>query len=287
MNKAQIEYTVIIPTLNSGAQIDALLSALESQTIQPKKIIIIDSESDDDTRLYMDSHHLVDLHIIERSKFNHGGTRNYGVSLSNTPFFVMMTQDALPMDEYCMEMLLTPFDDELVAAVCGRQIAYQKSSNFEKQVRNYRYPDESRIWSKKDIPNMGFQAYLISDVCAAYRRTAFDSVNGFRQPLMTNEDMLIAADLLETGFKLAYSAFARVWHSHDYTFIQEFARNRTVGRFMKEYGNRFGNEIGEGIGLFKAVVYQLVREGCWIDLIPFCINCAARISGNWAGKHDH
>lgn len=282
-----MEYTVIIPTLNAGTQIDLLLSSLECQTIPPKKIIVVDSESHDDTRLLAEAHRLVEFHVIKRASFNHGGTRNFAVSMSNTPFFVMMTQDTLPMNEYCMEMLLIPFNDELVAAVCGHQVAYQSSSNYEKLVRKYRYPDKSRTWSQKDISSLGIQAYLISDVCAAYRRTAFDAVNGFHQPLMTNEDMLIAADLLESGFKLSYSAFAKVWHSHDYTFKQEFARNRIIGKFMREYGGRFGSEVGEGIDLFKVVADQLVREGHWMDLIPFCINCAARISGNWAGKHDH
>lgn len=112
-------------------------------------------------------------------------------------------------------------------------------------------------------------------------------MGGFHQPLMTNEDMLIAADFLDAGYKLAYCASAKVWHSHDYKFKQEFERNRNIGRFMFEYGERFGSEMGEGINIFRAVTGQLIQAGYGKDVIPFWINCSARILGNWVGKHDH
>ena len=136
------------------------------------------------------------------------------------------------------------------------------------------------------MPRLGVRAYLLSDVCAAYRREAYDAVGGFEHPIATNEDMLIAADLLNAGYRLAYSAEAKVWHSHDHTLGQEFTRNRLIGAFLARYGDRFtgAGETGEGFRLVRRVTTELARRGELLELIPFWMNCGARLLGNRAGR---
>lgn len=279
------EYAVIIPTLNAAGYIDALLRSLESQTLPPREILVVDSASDDDTLRLAKAHPAVRILTVARREFDHGGTRDMAIRRCDSPFAVLLTQDALPSGDDCMRALLEPFADSSVAAVCGRQVARPDATARERAVRAYRYPAQSAVWEKRDIPERGMRAFLLSDVCAAYRRTAYLAVGGFERPIATNEDMLMAATLLEAGYRLAYRAEARVWHSHDYTLRQEYRRNRLIGRFLARYGRRFeGGEMGEGVRMAASVTRTLWEDGARREIVPFWLNCAARLLGNRAGR---
>lgn len=281
-------YAVIIPTLNAGDYIDALLDALLGQTPPPEEILVVDSASDDDTVRRAKQRPRVRVISIDRAAFDHGGTRDMAIQSCGQPFVVLMTQDALPTDAGCAAALLQPFEDPAVAAVCGRQVARPEASRREAAVRAFRYPAESLRWGQADIPEMGIRAYLLSDVCAAYRREAYLAVGGFESPIETNEDMLIAADFLSRGYRLAYSAGARVWHSHSFTLREEYARNRRVGAFLTRYAPRFpgAGATGEGLRMVKEVSFTLLRRGRIIEWIAFGLNCAARLLGNRAGRRQ-
>lgn len=203
-----------------------------------------------------------------------------------SPVVVFMTQDALPTDSRCMENLLSPLADEHVAAVCARQIARPEARASEKAFRGFRYPEKSDVWNKEDVPRLGIRAYLLSDACSAYRRTAYEAVGGFEHPIITDEDMLIATDFLDAGYRLAYQADACIWHSHRYSFLQEYQRNYHIGQFLARYGHRFdaAGEMGEGLRMFRFVTRKLLTDGKLLDIIPFWWNCAAKLLGIRAGK---
>lgn len=278
--------SVIIPTLNAGDCIKKLLKSLQSQTILPDEIIVVDSQSEDDTVVAAASVPGVRVISIERASFDHGGTRDMALRQSQGEFVVFMTQDAQPTDEHCLERLLEPFKQERVAAVGGRQIAWPDARPFERLVRENNYPAQDRMWDASDIGRLGVRAYTISDVCAAYRRSAYLQSGGFDCPILTNEDMLMAERLLHAGYALAYSAGAAVYHSHHFSLRQEYARNYIIGRTMKRYEERFEHvdETGEGIALVEKTMRELLRNGHVLECFFFAANCAARLLGNRMGK---
>ena len=278
-------YAVVIPTLDAGKTIRQLAESLLEQTVPPAEIVVVDSSSEDDTVSQVRDLPSVRVLTVARKDFDHGGTRDRALRSCTVPFVVFMTQDALPCRKDCMKKLLEPFGDPRVAAVCGRQVAYPAASAREKAVRAFRYTGETDVWGKEDMRRRGVKAFLLSDVCAAYRVSAYEAVGGFTHPLMTNEDMLIAADFLEAGYLLCYQGKAEVYHSHDYTLRQEYGRNRKIGEFLAKYGNRFenGSISGEGLRMVKTVTLQLLRQGRIPEIFSFWANCGARILGNRAG----
>ena len=280
--------TVIIPTLNAANEIPSLIEALRAQSLPPRQIIVVDSQSDDDTVELARQCAGTRVIEIQRGDFDHGGTRDMAIRSCDAPFFVLMTHDALPADAGCMKALLAPLADPSVAAVCARQVARADATERERLVRAFRYPDESRTWSAEDIPRRGVRAWLLSDVCAAYRREAYEDVGGVAHPIETDEDMLIAADFLRAGWKLAYSAQARVWHSHNFTLRQEYARNRKIGAFLTRYADRFtgSGTLGEGLRMVKEVSIDLLKRGKIAEWFAFGLNCAARMLGNRAGRRQ-
>ena len=279
-------YTAIIPTLNAAGQIQRQLEALRAQTLPPERILVVDSASRDDTVRRAEAFGGVDVIVLEPGTFDHGGTRDMAIRATDTPFVALLTQDALPMDETWAAALLQPFEDARVAAVCGRQVAWPDARAAEKAVRAFRYGEASRTWDRGDMETLGVRAFLLSDVNAAYRRQAYEAVGGFEHPLCTNEDMLIAADLLNAGHHLAYSAEAKVWHSHSFTLRQEYARNRLIGEFLVRYGDRLPTSgvTGEGVSLVKRVSVELQRQGKPVEVLAFRANCGARLLGNRAGR---
>ena len=278
--------SLIIPTFNAGALLPPLIEALRGQTLPPDELLIVDSSSKDGTA---DTARALGcrVEVIPRADFDHGGTRDAALRSTRGDIVVFMTQDALPASRTSLEQLLAPLADARVAAVSGRQIARPDARPYERLVRAYNYPAQSRVWTKDDLSALGVRAYLISDVFAAYRREAYLAVGGFEHPLETNEDMLIAQRLLAQGYTLAYSGEACVYHSHAFTWRQQYSRNRAVGRFMERYRDRFPcSELGTGMTLARNVLFALLREKRPLECAAFAIDCSARLLGNRAGRRD-
>jgi len=251
----------------------------------PDEILVVDSQSQDNTRAVAERAGARFLPILRRD-FDHGGTRDMALRESVGDIVVFMTQDALPVDEYFIENLIAPFENPEVAAVGGRQVAYPDARPFEKAVRARNYPDIGRVWGAREVGSLGVRAFLISDVCAAYRREAYLAEGGFDHPILTNEDMLMAERLLHAGYKLAYTGRAKVYHSHRFTLRQEYKRNYAIGVTMKRYEARFEHvgEMGTGAKLAADVLLDLVRGRHFIECFCFAANCAARLMGNRMGR---
>lgn len=280
-----MKVSVVIPTLNAGLKIERLLDKLQKQSLTPHEIVVVDSESDDETcRLARQAGARV--LEVQRKAFDHGGTRDMAFRQTTGDIVVFMTQDALPADAHFIEKLTAPFADSAVAAVGGRQVAFEDARPFEKAVRAHNYPDIERVWNAQDIAALGVRAFMISDVCAAYRREAYLDVGGFDHPVLTNEDMLMAEKLLHAGYKLAYTGKAQARHSHRFTLWQEFQRNYAIGQTMKRYESRFeyAGETGTGVRLVLDVMGDLVRGREFMECFCFAANCAARLLGNRLGR---
>ncbi|MDR2058408.1 MAG: glycosyltransferase [Dysgonamonadaceae bacterium] len=276
-----MKISLIIPTLNAGKGIDRLLRSLNNQTVSLDEIIVIDSQSDDDTEEICRKYEKVIFIKIDRNEFDHGGTRDYAFHKSNGDFVLFLTQDALPIDEHYVEQILLPFQDEAVAMVSGRQIAKKDASEREKLTRNFNYPSHSSTKTKKDIPVLGIKTFFASNVCSAYRKSAYLQVGGFEFPLLTNEDLLIAARFIYKGYKVIYCAEAKVIHSHHFTLKQHFARNFDIGVFMNMNSHVFQNipTTQEGIKMVKEILSELLKKGRILQAVYYCCENGIKLCG--------
>ena len=280
--------SVVIPTLNAGKEIDALLSLLEGQTLRPREILVVDSSSEDGTAAEVAKHPEVVFHAINRKDFNHGSTRDMALRRTAGDFVCFLTQDAVPAsNEYLAKLVAPMLADEGIALVSGRQLPKADARRFEQLVRGFNYPDEPSVRAKEDLPKYGIKTFFASDVCSCYRRSAYEVCGGF-DAVNTNEDMLMAARFVASGYKVAYEPRAEVYHSHNLTPKEQYTRNRAVGRFLEEHTADFGgaSEIGEGGRLVKSVSLRLLCEGRPGELLAFGVDCAARLLGNRKGRSE-
>ncbi|MEK8088966.1 glycosyltransferase family 2 protein [Thermithiobacillus plumbiphilus] len=265
----KLRFGIIVPTLNPGPGWRKWLITLKCQIFQPDHILVIDSGSLGDV-VNVASQLGVLTHTIQPWEFDHGGTRQLGVSLlSHLDVLIFMTQDSLLADRDALGKLLGAFVDCRVGAVYGRQLPHVRARPIEAHARMFNYPNQSRIKQFADSAELGLKTVFISNSFAAYRREALMSVGGFPSGTIFGEDTIVAARMLLQGWKVAYCADAQVYHSHHYTFRQEFRRYFDVGVLHARepwIQENFGGASGEGKRFVISELKYLLRKAPW--LIP-------------------
>ncbi|MCI8985572.1 MAG: glycosyltransferase family 2 protein [Lachnospiraceae bacterium] len=288
MEKADI----IIPVYKPDGKFLTLIEKLGKQSVLPNRIIIMNTEQKYYDRLiygtsFQKEHRDMVVKHLSRREFDHGRTRNRGVQYSDTDFFIMMTQDAVPADEYLVERLLEQLGNENVAVAYARQLADGDSSEIEKYTRNFNYPEQSKIKTKADLETLGIKTFFCSNVCAAYNRKIFDELGGFVKHTIFNEDMIYAARAVEAGYGIAYTAEARVVHSHDYSNREQFQRNFDLGVSQAQHPEVFAAypSESEGIRLVRQLIRHLRESGHRSQIPHVMMQSGARYIGYQLGRH--
>lgn len=272
---------LVIPTRNAGSELRPLLEAVVEQSRVPDEVLIVDSESEDETVSIAESFSFVRTRVIPKRSFDHGKTRDWAFGEVAGDIVVFMTQDAIPANEETIERLVAPFDDEEISMTYGRQLPRQSANRYEALLRQYNYPNESVVRTHRDIERLGIKAFFASDSCAAYRRSAYKELGGFVRPCLSNEDMFMAAKVLNSGKKLKYVADACVYHSHDLSFMQQFRRTAASTWAMKENHELIesSSAIREGLSMVREISGELIREREYGQLIKMFSDCMARLMG--------
>lgn len=298
----------VIPSFYPDEKLLKLVNLLEKQTEELRAIRIINTEkaglekllSRTDTKpeksedpgdviaTWLGKHPLVKVTQIERSEFDHGGTRHLGMELSwDADYVLFMTQDAVPQDENLVAELLKPFMQEQAIAVSyARQLPAEDARAAEQYSRNFNYPAESRIKSAKDIEDLGIKTFFCSNVCAMYRRKLYEEIGPFPSPVIFNEDMVYAGRAVQAGYSIAYAADAKVIHSHNYSAKQQFHRNFDLGVSQADHPEIFAkvSSEGEGVQYAKRVVKYLWKNGRG-EIPGFLWTCGWRLIGYRLGKN--
>ncbi len=271
---------VIIPTYRPDGKLDRNLTMLKKQTVQPDKILLINTEESLFHSEVFETLPQGEIIHIKKSEFDHGGTRNRAAAMCDCDFIVLLTQDAIPANEHLIENLIRPFEDPEVCVAYGRQMADWKDNPVEAYTRIFNYPKESRIKSKEDLPVLGIKTFFCSNVCAAYRKSVYDSMGGFPLHTIFNEDMIFASHLIENGKKIAYAADAKVWHWHNYSAKEQLTRNFDLAVSQVDAGGLFETvrSESEGIRLVKNTMAFFIKKGKF-HYLPhiFCQNAAKYI----------
>jgi rhamnosyltransferase len=222
--------SVVIPVKNEASKISVCIDGILSQTVPVKEIIVIDSGSTDGTVQLLKNYEQVTLFEIPGAEFNHGETRNLGVSKATGEFVLLTVGDARPFNEYWIEELLKGFIDEAVAGVCGQQVVpHEKDKNPVDWFRFFSEPELTRYQFTKDefeklSANDKKNVCGWDDVTAMYRRNALVKIP-FRKTSYS-EDAIWAKDALRNGYAIVYNYKARVFHYHledaDFTLKRTF-----------------------------------------------------------------
>lgn len=279
---------VIIPIYRPDGKFLCLLQMIKQQSFPNLPVLLIDSGKGIP---YVDEIKGMNVQVrtIDSRDFNHGGTRQWGIELCpEANVYVFLTQDAIPADAYAIENLVTAFDDKFVGCAYGRQIAHEQSGVFGKIARAFNYPSESYVYSLEDRKKRGIKTAFLSNSFAAYRKEAIEEVHGFPQNTILSEDMCVAAKMLLANWRVAYVANAMVYHSHDYTMIQEFKRYFDIGVFHARESwiqKNFGKAEGEG-KRFVMTELRYILKHCPYRLFEMALRDGMKYLGYCLGKKE-
>lgn len=283
---------IIIPVYKPDQKFLALVDKLEHQTVAVNKIIIMNTEREYFDRLvkgtsFFEKYRNVCVTNLKKEDFDHGLTRRQGVEQSDAQVFVMMTMDAMPVDEDLVEKLTAPLEKEDVAVSYGRQMAGKNSGEIERYTRKFNYPGKGCEKSAKDVEKLGIKAFFCSNVCAAYRRDIYDRLGGFVSRTIFNEDMIYAAGAIKAGYKIVYAADAKVVHCHNYTYRQQFRRNFDLGVSQADHPEVFAavSSEGEGAALIRKTTVHLWKSGKKRLIPGLYISSCFKYAGYLLGKH--
>lgn len=283
--------SVIIPTRNAESSLPALLQQLQQQHFcGGLEIIIIDSASTDHT-IAIARQFGVRVLEISVAEFDHGATRTMAAKQAAGDIVVLFTQDAVPQDEHCLDNLLRPlYENESIAVSYGRQLARPDASLFGRHLRMFNYGDTSCVRQLDDRLKLGLKTVFVSNSCAAYRKKALSLVDYFGRDHLFGEDACAVGRLLLKGYRIAYVAEARVYHSHNYSMLQEFRRYFDVGAFHRQQGwllKEFGTIKGAGRKYIQSEFNHIVKNGKYLLLVPFILRNLMKFAGYKAGYYHH
>lgn len=277
---------VVIPVYKPGDELRILLERLEKQTVKPAHILLINTEREFFDESLTEGIPDVEVVHIRKEEFDHGGTRHMAAEMLTGDYLLFMTQDAVPADRHLIEKLMEPFGQERVCAAYARQLPAGGCGVLERYTRSFNYGPDSRIKTAEDLPELGIKTFFCSNVCAMYRKNAYDELGGFVRHTIFNEDMIFAGRLIQSGRAVAYCADARVIHSHNYNSLQQFHRNFDLGVSQAEHPEIFAGlkSEGEGIRMVSRTAGWLCRQGkIWL-LPKLAVQSGAKYLGYRLGK---
>lgn len=282
---------VIIPVYKPGHKFIELIKALAVQDTTVRKVVVINTEE-----RYWDKGlieqlsekeaSMLEVHHISKEEFDHGHTRNVGVAYSDAEIVILMTDDAVPANEFLVTELVKPLSEENVAAAYARQLAAKDATIAERFSRDFNYPDEFKLKGSKDIETLGIKTFFCSNVCAAYKRDVFNRLGGFVDRAIFNEDMVYAAKLIDNGYFIAYCNKAKVVHSHNYNNSGQRHRNFDIAVSQTMNPEVFSRVSSESEGMkfvLKAFGY-FTKHGRPFAIVPFMITSVNKLYGFKMGQ---
>lgn len=264
---------IIVLTYNPGVSWDLWLESYKSQDIQNLSCLVIDSSSSDETIEKCIKAGL-DIEVIPKSEFNHGGTRHYAYKKSlEYDIIIFMTQDAFFYNNLSISKILSDFDNDQIAISYGRQVPRPTAGSIESHARIFNYPDKSRLVELKDKKDIGFKVAFNSNSYSAYRVKALHDISGFPRNLSFGEDAYVAGKLLLKGWKIFYNSNSKVYHSHNYSSLEVFKRYIEIGKFHannKWIFENFGKPEKEGLKFILSEIKFLYNNNSSF-LIPYAL----------------
>lgn len=230
---SNIDISVVIPVKNGHRYLDALLKAVFSQKINAKfEVIIIDSGSTDKT-VDIIKRYPVRFYQIDEKEFNHGLTRNFGISKSLGKYVILMTQDAVPYDNRWMENLVNNLEhDQQVGGVYSMQIPHN-DAHLLTRMRVNRFFTASKVKRESQInimedyhrlsPQEKYLFCNFDNVSSCIRKTVWKKIPFPKTDF--GEDIEWSKEVLERGYKIVYEPDSKIYHSHDFSIYEWYKRN--------------------------------------------------------------
>ncbi len=207
------DISIVIRSFNEEKHIGRLLDGILHQSLKDIEIILVDSGSTDHT-VAVASRYPVKILNLSSDEFSFGKSLNIGCQAARGDFIVLASAHVYPLCNDWLEELLKPFKDPFVGVCYGKQIGNEITKYSEHQVFAKWFPATSDLNQNHPFCN---------NANAAIRKNLWKAVP-YDESLTGLEDIDWAKKIMDSGYKVAYSAGAEVVHVHTESPLRIFNR---------------------------------------------------------------
>lgn len=202
--------SIVIRSYNEERHIGRLLEGIVSQEVDfDYETVIVDSGSTDGT-LEIAGGFPVKIVHIRPGDFSFGYSLNRGIEAGSGEFMVFISAHCYPENEYWLQNMIRPFENEKVGLVYGKQRGAEITRYSEHQIFRKWFPDTS-------IPVQTIP--FCNNANAAIRKALWEKVK-YDESVTGLEDLAWAKRIREMGYRVSYNADAGIIHVHNETYGQ-------------------------------------------------------------------
>lgn len=210
----------IIPAYNGGIELDNLLKMLNVQKgLGSIEIIVVDSESSDDTRERAEFLGAKVVTICKKD-FSHSYSRNIGAKNATGEYLIFTTQDAMPTSLWWARRLLEPI---INCQVVAASLMEEPRPNAELYYRLGIWRHHVQFLGLDGCDRIGFlppeqnhvtlrQNANLNDGACAHRRSIFMQ---YHYQGVFGEDLDYGLRVIRDGHKIGLLSSEKVIHSHN------------------------------------------------------------------------
>ena len=240
--------TVVVPVYNRAERVLATLDSLESQSLRPLKIVLVDNNSTDNTlQALLDWKSCVEtpifeVTVLEEKQPGAAAARNRGLAEVTTPFTMFFDSDDLMSPGHCQRSL-EGFDMNPDADIVGWDCEAVSHSG---KMLSARFSDRDVVWDNLFYGSMATQRY-------AARTALFRRAGGWNPLCRGWDDVELGLRLFSLSPKIvrlqgpptvriiltpdsitgdSFSAKAAVWENALDLMTQAQASDRRFGRYI-------------------------------------------------------
>ena len=232
--------SVVVLTLNAGPGFAETLDGVFAQKVGSDfEVIVLDSGSTDGTRELARARGAA-VHGVPASDFDHGATRDRGLSLAAGQYVALLVQDAVPLDDRWLAAMIEDLeDDPLVAGVYGRQVPRPDGGPLARVLvtnaptagheRREQYAGGPVRY--RTLPPAERRALALFDnVSSCLRRSVWEEIPFGRTGF--GEDLRWGERAIARGHKLVYEPRSAVVHSHERGPLYDLRRHYAEGLLL-------------------------------------------------------
>jgi len=207
--------SVVIPTYNRYEDLYECLHSIFALKVKPYEVIVVDSNSMDETGKLKDCFPIKFVSIKERSRQH---ARNLGISMASGDIIAFLDDDVVVCEEW-LNQIVKPYVNDSVGGVGGRVIAYGTSNKFYVKIGR---GNVGRIFSNGlvignfDLPSRNLIAVDSFIGCnMSFGRELLLKVGGFDENYAGTgyrDDTDLCIRIRRLGYKLVYNPKALVYH---------------------------------------------------------------------------
>ena len=283
----QHKISVIIPTLNGEVTLPDFFAALFMQDLVVDEVLVGDSASEDNT-VEICIEHGARVIDIPRNEFDHGGTRTLLAREAKGDVLIYFTQDAVLSSPDALRTLIRPLiEHDEVCCVYGRQLPLPGASLLAAHLRAFNYPGESEKRSFSDRTQYGLKTVFVSNSFSAYKKGALAAVGYFKNGLIFGEDTCTLGRLLMEGGSVYYASEAAVYHSHNYSYGEEFRRSFDIGVLHsaeKWLLETYGKAEGVGRIYVRSALGEIISQKKYTVVFDWFSRTTVKFAGYKLGR---